>query len=592
MLGLMMTHSLSWGHVQSESNQRAKLRWSRTSVPLVVQPNSTDLSPATSASIIDNSLGRWNAVSPVQINSAQTGINKISFSQDARYFGPGVVAVTALDFSPSTGQIASGQIYLNETNARNFCFTAAKDQNSFCLYGGIPLYLGDVVSHELGHFLGLGHSEVLDSTMFYTANRGQHSPHADDVAGVRSIYQSNGSLGTISGTVLGGNRIPVFGAHVQVISSQSGGVEGATVTDENGRFNVYGLTPNASYYVYVSPLINPAKLPDPYLTVKNDFCPGTWVGSFFEQCGTPGKGHPQPIALTSSARNRDVGVVTIRCNLRLSEEYLLSKSTSTGGEQSFVATQWKTGESFVGHYPSEQMLIGSFGGNLGVEDVINVDLSQLMVPNSSPQLDVRLISAAFGSAIDYSISIEGLASGTPVIDTDRILSGSYGIPLVDSETRKLQLERLVSYPLDANPALNTFTIRLLPRTLQFNEIASSFPTDTAFQNAERPWLLWVSVSHLVNGQRVPFHENRVGSITDNRQCMDAPYTYKVNANPVSSSAINSAISGNSDESSSSTPGAGCGTIDSGDGPGGGGNLWALLTGLLLVLMPTHRWKRR
>jgi Matrixin len=267
---------------------------------MIFQHNGTDVTASQSSTVVNEVLNQWNAVSPIPVVSTNFGTNTFSYSNDTRYFGPGVVAVTILNYDAGVGRVSSGQILVNQTTSRGFCLTADKAGNN-CTTPGAGLltrvYLGDVVAHEMGHLLGLGHSEVRDSSMLFTTFKGQHTPHADDVAGVRKIYSSPG-YGTLSGTVLGGNRTPVFGAHVQAISTRTGAIAAATLSQENGSFIIEGLELSDTYYIYVEPLNYLEGLPDAYRSAQKDFCPGAYVGSFFETCGSAGKGHPQPLKLT------------------------------------------------------------------------------------------------------------------------------------------------------------------------------------------------------------------------------------------------------------------------------------------------------
>ena len=52
-------------------------------------------------------------------------------------------------------------------------------------------YIEDVATHEFGHALGLGHSEVGSATMYpsiSTCSQGSRALDADDIAGVRALY--------------------------------------------------------------------------------------------------------------------------------------------------------------------------------------------------------------------------------------------------------------------------------------------------------------------------------------------------------------------------------------------------------------------
>jgi hypothetical protein len=64
-----------------------------------------------------------------------------------------------------------------------------------CLFGDNRKAAEEVFTHELGHTLGLGHSQIRDATMFASVhNDGRGSRlHPDDIAGIGVLYNASGS---------------------------------------------------------------------------------------------------------------------------------------------------------------------------------------------------------------------------------------------------------------------------------------------------------------------------------------------------------------------------------------------------------------
>jgi hypothetical protein len=120
--------------------------------------------------------------------------------------------------------------------------------------------LQSVVTHEIGHFLGLDHTSLLSSVMFPSVTDGTSYARvlsADDIAGVSTIYPSAAfaAKGTLSGVVRTTANATVYGAIVTAVNSNGQPVASA-ITDPTGRYTIAGLD-SGSYTVYAEPLDQP-----------------------------------------------------------------------------------------------------------------------------------------------------------------------------------------------------------------------------------------------------------------------------------------------------------------------------------------------
>ncbi|MBI5547059.1 MAG: matrixin family metalloprotease [Deltaproteobacteria bacterium] len=148
---------------------------------------------------IQNALGTWAEVSGLKLtlvpgdaqakqgyDPAGNNHNDILFVESGWEWDDGAVGVTVLTLNTRTHQILDADIVLNAAQHR---FRTLPEKS---VAGGIYDDVQNVLTHELGHALGLAHSEIAQATMYPASPRGETSKRAlqaDDIDGVRALYQ-------------------------------------------------------------------------------------------------------------------------------------------------------------------------------------------------------------------------------------------------------------------------------------------------------------------------------------------------------------------------------------------------------------------
>lgn len=540
---------------QSSLNSGSRgLVWPDNQIPVVISPANGDLSSSTANTIIRESIAEWNAHTSTQIVPTSSALSSISFEDDFSIYGPGVIGVTELSFT-SGGVIQQAKVLLNDDN---YDF-----QSSPGLYSSGDVYLGDVVTHELGHLMGLSHSEVLEASMFYAAFPGQSTLSSDDRAGVKSKYDSN--FGTISGYVRGGDDIGILGVHVVAFSRTSGEAVGV-ISDQSGYFSIKGLDLNDSYYLYTGPLKNLSSLPGQFANAQTDFCPASYVGGFFDACGRENEGFPQAVTLTNTRPSVNVGDVTIHCSLKTNEDYSAEKVSGTFDPVTIFdySVDQRFEKAFVGNFLTQS------GTGWSEYDKLVVDLSTYGDTAAALRyLRLNFIARQFGNLLEYEM----------VVRQNGVEVGTYQI--VPTAVQTFTTDMVAFLSLDSNPANNVFEIDIRSRKMGTALASQTFAELEAFvTNQYLPYLLTTSIE----SSSGPVLDT-TSILSDNSACLDAPFAYSV--------ATARTLAGATD-SSTSTDGPvspGCGTTGSPPSEGGGPGSATLILGFLLALTLSSLGKR-
>lgn len=555
-------------HQTSLTPSGKELFWANPQVPMVIGSNTSDLSATQINTIILESMAQWNQSSSAKIHSATSSVNQIKFVENYPY-GSAVVGMTQLTYN-SAGAIQSAVITLND----DYTFKGSPG-----LYPTGQVYLGDVVTHEIGHLFGMSHSEVLDSSMFYSSFSGQSTVSYDDKTGIRRKYDSG--HGSISGYIKGGNNIGVLGAHVQAIARRTGESSGV-ISDENGYFSLEGLDLEDTYYLYVSPIKNTSSLPGYFSNIQNEFCPGKYVGSFYSACGRDSDGKPYGIDVSYQQPAVDVGTVTISCSLRTNLEY--DRNKNEGLNQIVSLWDYEVDQSyeksFVGWFRNKtsEWINPSWFNDLSNKwspaDRFSIDLTGLNSPNNKV-LKVALVSYPMGGQLEYEMEI--FQSGVKIPGAGRKRE-----PQALTETHNIDFSSYIE--LSHLNAANQFEVRIHAKVLSSSIAAATFPSLSLFSSETHlPYLVVASLWEMTPQGLQPILNN--GQIlSDNSSCLDAPYTYAVKR-------ARSTENSTQMTTQSPTPGTSCGTIDPPD-DGPGGQLPLMLTGFFLAMISSSLLKYR
>jgi len=273
-VGAAATPASAYLHLSSTvRGQTAPIKWRQS--PVRWFSSTADAPGVTAAQFqaaVNAAFGTWEAVPSATIAFQYGGFTSARPSDDddglsvLGFESHGdldrTLAATGFTIDIITGAIVESDVFFNTA----FEWSTSGAASAFDLQS--------VATHEIGHFLGLGHSALgetemqagggrrvlaASSVMFPIAfGRGITTDRAlqpDDVAGVSNTYPEGDfaqDTGSVQGRVRLGGR-GVFAAHVVAFNLRTGDLVGGFSLNAEGEFTIAGLAPGL-YAVRVEPL--------------------------------------------------------------------------------------------------------------------------------------------------------------------------------------------------------------------------------------------------------------------------------------------------------------------------------------------------
>ena len=181
------------------------------------------------------------------------GMNIVTFTDASVPLGTSVIAAT---FSYYGSVLGADGVIRYGTQEADIAFNTTFDFSTSAELGKYDIQ--GVLTHEIGHFLGLDHAPLVSSVMVpfaITSQLDQRTLSYDDIAGVMEIFPKNVPVvGQIQGTILSGTA-PVLGANVVAVDSTGTAVV-STLSQPDGTYTIR-FVPPGTYTVYAEPLDQP-----------------------------------------------------------------------------------------------------------------------------------------------------------------------------------------------------------------------------------------------------------------------------------------------------------------------------------------------
>jgi hypothetical protein len=186
-LGAIAGPSSAWAggdHDHSSATEPRLARWRQDTVVLHVDASIDLIGPGAFEAVIA-SVSAWQLADPslptlvveracpAEVKAAEhrPGFNLLRFEPQGAPLAKGALAITIASSDPRTGQMVDADIVFN--GQHHFAVLGATPDRADAT--PVPYDFQNVLTHELGHYLGISHETLDDAeaTMFLTSSRGE-----------------------------------------------------------------------------------------------------------------------------------------------------------------------------------------------------------------------------------------------------------------------------------------------------------------------------------------------------------------------------------------------------------------------------------